>query len=440
MEYNLIATTTFGLEGITSRELKALGYEDLKVENGKVEFVGDEMDIAIANVHLRTADRVFIKMAEFEARSFEELFQGTKAVKWSEIIPVDGVMHVVGKSVNSTLHSVPDCQSIVKKAIVTSMSESYGVNTFSEDGPVYKIQVAILKDKVTLSIDTSGSGLHKRGYREDAGIAPLKETLAAALVLISRWKEDYVLIDPFCGSGTILIEAAMIMQNIAPGLCRNFVSETWPTIGADIYEQVKEGAERSIKNKDIKLIGYDIDGRVLKVARSNAEKAGVAKYIEFHKRDFKQFLQNYIPAKSGKMVDIQTGKVIGDHIGIMYYTIGQRKGLGIGGSGDAWFVVGKNYDQNILYICQGDQNDWLMSTGALITDVNWIPSIKPQEAIKCNTKFRYRQKDNPVTLTFIDENTVKLEFDQPVKSVTPGQAAVFYKDDCLLYTSPSPRD
>ena len=247
------------------------------------------MDIAIANVHLRTADRVFIKMAEFQAKSFEELFQGTKAVKWGEIIPVDGVMHVVGKSVNSTLHSVPDCQSIVKKAIVTSMSESYGVDTFSEDGPVYKIQVAILKDKVTLSIDTSGAGLHKRGYREDAGIAPLKETLAAALVLISRWKGEYVLVDPFCGSGTILIEAAMIMQNIAPGLCRNFVSETWPTIGADVYEQVKEGAERSIKNKDIKLIGYDIDGRVLKVARSNAEKAGVAKYIEFHKRDFKQF-------------------------------------------------------------------------------------------------------------------------------------------------------
>ena len=149
-------------------------------------------------------------------------------------------------------------------------------------------------------------------------------------------------------------------------------------------------------------------------------------------RDFKQFLQNYIPAKSGKMVDIQTGKVIGDHIGIMYYTIGQRKGLGIGGSGDAWFVVGKDYDQNILYICQGNQNDWLMSTGALITDVNWIPSIKPEEGFKCCTKFRYRQKDNPVTLTFIDETTVKLEFDQPVKSVTPGQAAVFYKDDVCL--------
>ena len=169
MDYNLVATTTFGLEGITAKELKALGYEDLTVENGKVHFEGDEMDIAIANVHLRTADRIFIKMAEFEARSFEELFQGTKAVKWSDIIPVDGVMHVVGKSVKSTLFSVPDCQSIVKKAIVTSMSESYGVSHFSEDGPVYKIEVSILKDVVTLSIDTSGIGLHKRGYREEAG-------------------------------------------------------------------------------------------------------------------------------------------------------------------------------------------------------------------------------------------------------------------------------
>lgn len=149
-------------------------------------------------------------------------------------------------------------------------------------------------------------------------------------------------------------------------------------------------------------------------------------------RDFKEFLQNYIPAKPGKMVDIQTGKVIGDHIGIMYYTIGQRKGLGIGGAGDAWFVVGKDYDKNVLYICQGDQNDWLMSDGALITDVNWMPSSKPQGSIHCQAKFRYRQKDNPITLEFIDENTVKLHFDQLVKSVTPGQAAVFYDGDVCL--------
>ena len=325
MDYKLIATTTFGLEGITSKELKSLGYDDLKVENGKVEFEGDEMDIAIANVHLRTADRVFIKMAQFEARSFEELFQGTKNVKWSDIIPVDGVMHVVGKSVKSTLYSVPDCQSIVKKAIVTSMSESYGVEKFSEDGPVYKIEVAILKDVVTLSIDTSGVGLHKRGYREDAGIAPLKETLAAALVLISRWKENHQMIDPFCGSGTILIEAAMIMQNIAPGLNRHFVAETWPTIGKELFDQIKDGARRSIKKKEIKLIGYDIDGRILKTAKSNAEKAGVSEFIEFQKRDFKQFSTS---AKYGTLV---TNPPYGERLGekeeveLLYKYMGRSK-------------------------------------------------------------------------------------------------------------------
>ena len=325
MEFNLVATTTFGLEGITAKELKALGYENLKTENGKVHFEGDEMDIAIANVHLRTADRVFIKMAEFEARTFEELFQGTKKVKWSEIIPRDGVMHVVGKSVKSTLFSVPDCQSIVKKAIVTSMSESYGIDKFEEDGPVYKIEVSILKDVVTLSIDTSGVGLHKRGYREEAGIAPLKETLAAAMVLISRWRGDYPLIDTFCGSGTILIEAAMIAQNIAPGLCRNFVSETWPTIGSEIYEQVKEGAERSIKHNDIKLIGYDIDGRILRVARSNAEKAGVSKYIEFQKRDFREFKTS---DKNGFIItNPPYGERLGDkdEVGELYRIFGEYK-------------------------------------------------------------------------------------------------------------------
>ncbi|CUP67765.1 N-6 DNA methylase [Clostridium baratii] len=289
MEYKLIATTTFGIEGVTAKELKALGYENLQTENGKVHFEGDEMDIAIANIHLRTADRVLINMKEFEARSFEELFQGTKSVKWSNIIPKNGVMHVVGKSIKSTLYSVPDCQSIVKKAIVTQMSEAYGIDKFEEDGPVYKIEVAILKDKVTLTIDTSGVGLHKRGYRELAGAAPLKETLAASMVLLSRWKEDYILIDPFCGSGTILIEACMIMQNIAPGLNREFVSETWPTMPKNIYDQVREGARRAIKDKDLKLIGYDIDHRILRVAKENAKKANVDKYIEFQERDFRRF-------------------------------------------------------------------------------------------------------------------------------------------------------
>lgn len=289
MEYDLIATTTFGIEGVTAKELKALGYDDVNVETSKVQFRGDELDIAIANIHLRTADRVLIKMAEFEARSFEELFQGTKKVNWSKIIPRNGVMHVVGKSVKSTLHSVPDCQSIVKKAVITSMSEAYGESQFKEDGPVYRIEVAILKDKVTLTIDTSGSGLHKRGYRENSGAAPLKETLAAAMVLLSRWQESYELIDPFCGSGTILIEAAMIMQNIAPGINKEFVCETWPTMPTYIFNQVRDGARKAVKNKEIKLIGYDIDTWVLRTAKENAIKAGVSQWIEFQKRDFREF-------------------------------------------------------------------------------------------------------------------------------------------------------
>jgi putative N6-adenine-specific DNA methylase len=287
--YDLIATSTFGIESITAKELKGLGYEDLKIENGKVTFEGDEMDIAICNIHLRTADRVLIKMAEFEAKSFEDLFQGTKKVDWSKIIPIDGVMHVVGKSIKSTLHSVPDCQSIVKKAIVKSMTESYGIETFSESGPVYKIEVSILKDIVTLTIDTTGPGLHKRGYRELAGIAPLKETLAASLILVSRWNDNFELIDPFCGSGTVLIEAAMIAQNIAPGVNRSFVCETWPLMAGSTFNIVRDGAKKSEKNKDIKLIGYDIDFRVLKVAMENAKKARVDKYIEFQKRDFMEF-------------------------------------------------------------------------------------------------------------------------------------------------------
>lgn len=292
MDYKLIATTTFGLEGITAKELRTLGYENIKTETSKVYFEGDEMDIAICNIHLRTADRVLINMAEFEARTFEELFQGTKKVNWSKIIPINGVMHVTGKSIKSTLHSVPDCQSIVKKAIVTSMSESYNIQKFSEDGPVYKIEVAILKDKVTLTIDTSGEGLHKRGYRENSGAAPLKETLAAAMVLMSRWQDTYELIDPFCGSGTILIEAAMIMNNIAPGKNRKFVCETWPTMPDYIFNQVREGAKRAEKQKDLKIVGYDIDTWVLRTAENNAYKAGVKDYIEFQKRDVKDFSSN----------------------------------------------------------------------------------------------------------------------------------------------------
>ena len=289
MEYKLIATTTFGLEGNTAKELKVLGYDDIKTETSKVLFTGDEMDIAIANIHIRTADRILINMSEFKATSFEELFQGTKKINWSKIIPKNGIMHVIGKSVKSKLHSVPDCQSIVKKAIINSMTESYGIDEFKEDGPLYRIEVAILNDKVTLTIDTSGQGLHKRGYRKNSGAAPLKETLAAAMVLVSRYTTDYTLVDPFCGSGTILVEAAMIMNNIAPGINRKFACEDWPIMPEHTFEQVRQGAIRSQKNKKLNLKGYDIDTWVLRTARENAIKAGVADYIEFSKKDAREF-------------------------------------------------------------------------------------------------------------------------------------------------------
>ena len=293
MDYQLIATTTFGIEAVTAKELRRLGYEDLKLENGKVHFEGDEMDIAITNTWLRTADRVLIKVGEFEATTFEDLFNQTEAIDWSQYIPVNGKMHVVGKSIKSTLHSVPDCQSIVKKAVVKSMQRAYNQDWFTEDGPVYKIEVALLKDVVTLTIDTTGPGLHKRGYREYAGEAPLKETLAASLILLSRWKPERLLVDPFCGSGTILIEAALIGNNIAPGLNRNFVCEDWPSIDKEIFEQVRDSARKAIKNNTLRMFGYDIDPQVLRTALQNAEKAGVAKSIEFHQLDFHKFSSNY---------------------------------------------------------------------------------------------------------------------------------------------------
>lgn len=289
MKYDLIATSTFGIEAITARELKDLGYKDIKIENGRATFKGDEKDIARTNIWLRTADRVLIKMSEFKAESFEELFQGTKAVNWWKLIPENGKMHVTGKSIKSKLFSVPDCQSIVKKAIVESMKRKYGREIFPEDGPVYKIEVGILKDIVTLSVDTSGPGLHKRGYRESAGEAPLKETLAAALVLISKWTPDRLLYDPFCGSGTIPVEAAMIGKNIAPGLRRNFVSEEWPSMNKSIWKSARKEAENAKNDKEFVIYGSDKDGKILKTARQNAIKAGVESFTNFQKLPLEEF-------------------------------------------------------------------------------------------------------------------------------------------------------
>ena len=353
MTYTLIATTTFGLEAVTAKALQALGYEDLIVENGRVMFEGDEMDIAICNIWLRTAERLFIKMAEFNALSFEELFQGTKAVEWGNLIPEDGNMHIVGKSVKSQLHSVPDCQSIVKKAVVESMKKKYDKEWFTEEGPVYKIEVSVLRDVVTLSIDTSGVGLHKRGYREYAGEAPLKETLAAALVLISKWDSTRVLADPLCGSGTIAIEAALIAKNMAPGVNREFVSENWPSMDKDIWEQVRVGAKRTINSNPVEILASDIDGRLIKTAIDNAEKAGVKEFIKFQKIPMQEFAsrQKYgviitNPPYGERLGEVEEVKRLHIDLGAMYSRLNEWSCFVITANRDFQKDFGKKADKN----------------------------------------------------------------------------------------------
>ncbi|MBA1333638.1 MAG: 23S rRNA (guanine(2445)-N(2))-methyltransferase [Firmicutes bacterium] len=278
----LIATSTFGLEALVKRELLNLGYSDLSVENGKVTFKADISAIPTANLWLRTADRVLLKMGEFTSLSFEELFENTKSLPWDEWITEDGKFTVIGKSVKSKLHSVPNCQAIVKKAVVERMKQKYKTDWFNETGPEYTIQVSILKDIATLTIDTSGTGLHKRGYREGAVEAPLKETLAAALVQLSFWNKERVLLDPFCGSGTIPIEAAMIGRNIAPGLNRTFASEEWPVIGRDAWKKARVAAYKSIDlETDLHIFGSDIDSRAVQTAQNNAARCGVDDCIIF---------------------------------------------------------------------------------------------------------------------------------------------------------------
>ena len=264
MKYDLIATSAFGIESITARELENLGYSDLKVENGRISFKGDEKDIARCNINLRTADRVLIKVAEFNAFSFEDLFQGVKAVAWGDLLPEDAEMHVTGRSVRSTLFSVPDCQSITKKAIVEKMKEKYHRSYFDETGPKYKIEVALLKDVASITIDTTGPGLNKRGYRRIAGEAPLKETMACALILLTYWKRGRILVDPLCGSGTIPIEAAMIAKNMAPGIRRSFVSETWREFDKRIWDETREEARAAEINDVPKTIwGSDLDPKAV---------------------------------------------------------------------------------------------------------------------------------------------------------------------------------
>ena len=285
--FDLLVPCHFGLEAVLKREIYDLGYEITKVEDGRVTFEGDEEAICRANIFLRTAERVMIQVGRFKATTFEELFQGIKNLPWEEYIPEDGKFWVKkASSINSKLFSPSDIQSIAKKAMVERMKQKYHKEWFKEDGAAYPVRIFLLKDEVTVALDTSGDSLHKRGYRTMTSKAPLTETLAASLIMLTPWRKDRILVDPFCGSGTFPIEAAMIAANVAPGMNRDFTAEEWTNlIDRKLwYECVKEAEDMIDTTVKVDSQGYDIAGDVIKAARENAKRAGVEHMIHFQQR------------------------------------------------------------------------------------------------------------------------------------------------------------
>ena len=286
--YELVVPCHFGMEAVTKREIYDLGYEITRVEDGRITFEGDAEAICRANVFLRSAERVLLLVGRFKATTFEELFQGVKALPWEEYIPQDGKFWVKkASSIKSKLFSPSDIQSIAKKAIVERLKGVYKTDWFKEDGAAYPIRIFLLKDEVMVALDTSGDSLHKRGYRLQTSKAPITETLAAALIMLTPWRKDRILVDPFCGSGTFPIEAAMIAANIAPGINREFTAENWTNIIPRQlwYDTVSEAEDMVDKDIEVDIQGYDLDGEVVKAARENARRAGVDHLIHFQQRD-----------------------------------------------------------------------------------------------------------------------------------------------------------
>ncbi|MBQ3030724.1 MAG: class I SAM-dependent RNA methyltransferase [Agathobacter sp.] len=286
--YELVVPCHFGMEAVTKREIYDLGYEITRVEDGRITFEGDAEAICRANVFLRSAERVLLLVGRFKATTFEELFQGIKALPWEEYIPQDGKFWVKkASSIKSKLFSPSDIQSIAKKAMVERLKGVYHTDWFKEDGAEYPIRIFLLKDEVTVALDTSGDSLHKRGYRLATSKAPITETLAAALIMLTPWRKDRILVDPFCGSGTFPIEAAMIAANIAPGMNREFTAENWTNIIPKQlwYDTVQEAEDMVDPDITVDIQGYDLDGEVVKNARENAKRAGVDHLIHFQQRD-----------------------------------------------------------------------------------------------------------------------------------------------------------
>ncbi len=325
--YELLAPCHFGLEAVLKKEILDLGYEISQVEDGRVTFIGDDEAICRANIFLRTAERVLLKVGSFQATSFEELFQGTKAIPWEEYIPQDGKFWVTkASSIKSKLFSPSDIQSIMKKAMVERLKKYYGVNWFGETGSSYPLRVFLYKDVVTVGIDTSGDSLHRRGYRTMTSKAPITETLAAALILLTPWNADRILVDPFCGSGTFPIEAAMMAANMAPGMNRSFLSEDWKNIipRKCWYEAMDEASDLVRQDVKVDIQGYDIDGDIIKAARSNAERAGVDHMIHFQQRPVSELSH---PKKYGFLItNPPYGERLEDKASLpaLYREIGER--------------------------------------------------------------------------------------------------------------------
>ena len=326
-KFELIVPCHFGMEAVLKREIDDLGYDISEVVDGRVTFLGDEEALCRANIFLRSAERVLIKIGSFHAESFEELFEGTKALPWEEYIPEDGRFWVTkAASVKSRLFSPSDIQSVMKKAMVERLKGIYHVNWFQEDGAEFPIRVFLMKDQVTVGLDSTGVSLHKRGYRKLVAQAPIAENLAAAMIKLTPWNGERVLVDPFCGSGTIPIEAAMMAANIAPGMNRDFTAEDWPyVVGKGLWQDAQEEAE-DLVNLEIEtdIQGYDIDDHMVEIARENAKRAGVEKLIHFQRRDVAQLSH---PKKYGFIItNPPYGERLHDkeEMPALYRTIGER--------------------------------------------------------------------------------------------------------------------
>jgi len=354
--YELIAPCHFGMEAVLKREIYDLGYDIEQVEDGKVTFVGDAEAICRANVFLRSTERVLLKVAKFKAVTFDELFEKTKAIEWENYLPKDAKFWVAkATSIKSKLFSPSDIQSIIKKAIVERLKSVYKISWFEESGEAYPIRVSFMKDEITIALDTSGDSLHKRGYRKLAGKAPITETLASAIIMLSPWNKDRILVDPFCGSGTIPIEAAMIGANIAPGLNREFSADKWTNLIPKQlwYDTVEEAQDLIDRKVEMTIQGYDIDPEMVKVARANAKLAGVEKHIHFQARPLAELSHNkkygFIitnPPYGERLEDKKDMPKLYKQIGERYRNLDSWSAFIITGYEDAQKHIGRKADKN----------------------------------------------------------------------------------------------